>query len=45
VPCIATIAAIWQETRSIKWPLFTITYEILLAYGVALAIVAIGGLI
>ena len=45
VPCIATLAAIWQETRSVKWTLFTITYEILLAYGIALAIVLIGGVL
>ncbi len=45
IPCIATIAAIWQETGSKKWALFTIAYEILLAYGVALAIVLIGGVI
>ena len=42
VPCIATLAAIRQETGSWKWTIFTMLYEILLAYGLSFLIVHIG---
>ncbi|QDA31372.1 ferrous iron transport protein B [Thermococcus indicus] len=42
VPCIATIGAIRQEIGG-KWAAFTVIYEIVLAYVVALTIVLIGG--
>ncbi|WP_460125997.1 ferrous iron transport protein B [Stetteria hydrogenophila] len=45
VPCVATLAAIKQETGSWKWPLFTLAYLITLAYIVALAIVSLGHLL
>jgi len=44
-PCVATLATIYSETRSKKLVLFTLLYELALAYIVALAIVKIGGLI
>lgn len=34
-PCLATVAAIGQETGSVKWTLFAISYEIGLAWVVA----------
>lgn len=45
VPCIGTLATIKGETNSWKWTLFTLVYELILAYGVAAMIVAIGRLI
>lgn len=44
VPCIATIAAIKQEAGA-KWALFTVTYEILLAYGMAWLVLNAGRLL
>jgi ferrous iron transport protein B len=32
IPCIATIGAIYKETNSIKWTLFSVFYGITLAY-------------
>lgn len=45
VPCIGTIATIKGETNSWKWTLFTIAYELILAYTVAAAIIGIGNLL
>ena len=45
VPCIATLGAIKHETGSWKWTLFTITYEVLLAYVMAWSVLIIGNLI
>ncbi len=42
-PCLATLAAIKQETKSFKWTLFSIFYEITLAWTLAFLIVKIGG--
>ena len=42
VPCIATVAAIRQETGSWKWTLFTVLYEVVLAYLLAGAVMLIG---
>ncbi len=41
-PCLATIAAIRQETRSFKWAFFSILYEIALAWVLAFLVVKIG---
>ena len=43
-PCIATFAAIKQESGSWKWALFTAVYTTLLAWVMAFAIYRIGGL-
>jgi len=45
LPCIATVGVIYRETNSWKWTLFTVIYELILAYVVAMAIVWIGGLL
>jgi len=45
VPCIVTLAAIKQETGSWKWTIFTVLYEILLAYGLGFLIVYLSGLL
>ena len=44
VPCLATIGAIRKETGSWKWTGFSVAYQILLGYIVALMVVIIGGL-
>jgi len=44
VPCMATIAAVFQETRSVKLTLLTIAYEVLVAYVVSLIIFSIGAM-
>jgi len=45
IPCVATVGIIYRETNSWKWTIFTVVYEIVLAYIVSLAIVGIGGLL
>ncbi len=42
VPCVATIAAVKHETLSWRWAVFTIIYEIVLAYALSLVILLIG---
>lgn len=44
-PCIATLAAIRQETRSWKWPLFAACYTTVLAWIVAFLVYQIGSFI
>jgi len=39
------VGVIYRETNSWKWTLFTVIYELILAYVVAMAIVWIGGLL
>ncbi len=43
VPCIATVGAIRKETGSWKWTGFSVAYQLVLAYVVALLFVVIGG--
>ena len=45
IPCIATIGVIYRETGSWKWTIFTVMYELTLAYVVAFIIVTFGRLI
>ncbi len=45
VPCIATLGAIYKETNSWKWTLFSVLYSIILAYLTSLTIIAIGHLL
>jgi ferrous iron transport protein B len=44
-PCIATLGVIYRETGSWKWTIFTVIYELILAYVVALIIVTFGRLV
>lgn len=44
VPCVAAMATIKAETRSWRWPLFTIGYELGLAWTVATLIYQVGRL-
>jgi ferrous iron transport protein B len=43
-PCLATLAAIRQETGTMKWTLFSVFYEITLAWVLAFVIVRVGRL-
>jgi len=43
VPCLATIGAIRKETGSWKWTAFSIIYQFILAYGIAMSVIFIGG--
>jgi ferrous iron transport protein B len=43
VPCLATVGAIRRETGSWRWTGFSVVYQLVLAYIVALAVVIIGG--
>lgn len=43
VPCLACVGILKRETGSWKWTLFTVAYELVLAYVVGLVIVGIGG--
>ena len=43
-PCVATVAAIKNESGSWKWAAFTICYTTLLAWGVAFLVHQVGSL-
>ncbi|MBY8997240.1 MAG: ferrous iron transport protein B [Candidatus Thorarchaeota archaeon] len=43
VPCLATVGAIRRETGSWKWTGFSVVYQLVLAYIVALLVIIIGG--
>ena len=43
VPCLATVGAIKKETGSWKWTVFSVGYQLVLAYIVALLVIIIGG--
>jgi ferrous iron transport protein B len=45
VPCVGTIAAIRQETRSIKWTVFSVLLMAVLSFAVGTAIYQIGRLL
>jgi len=42
IPCVATVGAIYRETNSWKWTLFSVVYGLILAYITSLAIILIG---
>ncbi len=43
IPCLATVGAIKKETGSWKWTGFSVAYQLVLAYIVALLVIIIGG--
>lgn len=45
VPCLATMATIYKETRSRKWTMFSIGYALVLAYIVSFVIYQGGSLL
>ena len=38
IPCVATVAAIHHETKSWRWPLFTIAYQLVLSFVMAIIV-------
>lgn len=42
VPCVASIGAIKHETRSWRWTIFTVIYEVGLAYILSLVVMVLG---
>jgi ferrous iron transport protein B len=38
IPCVATVAAIRQETKSWRWPLFTVAYQLVLSFAMAIIV-------
>ncbi len=44
VPCVGTIGAVKRETGSWRWTIFSVVYQMLLAYGMATIVYWIGGL-
>jgi ferrous iron transport protein B len=45
VPCVGTIAAIKQETQSIKWTVFSVVLMLVLSFGAGFSIYQIGRII
>ncbi|EHP88804.1 ferrous iron transport protein B [Methanotorris formicicus] len=45
IPCLATIAAIYTETRSLKWTLFGTSYNLILATVIGIIVYQIGRLL
>ncbi|MFW9787796.1 MAG: ferrous iron transport protein B [Candidatus Thorarchaeota archaeon] len=43
IPCLATVGAIRKETGSWKWTAFSVIYQLVLGYIIALLVVIIGG--
>ncbi len=43
IPCLATIGAVQKETGSWKWTAFSVIYQLILAYLVALIVIFLGG--
>jgi ferrous iron transport protein B len=44
IPCIATVAAIKQETKGWRWPLFTIAFQLVLSFSIGIIIFQIARL-
>jgi ferrous iron transport protein B len=42
IPCVATMAAIRQETHSLKWTLFSVTLMLVISLGIGLLVYRIG---
>ena len=38
IPCVATVAAIHHETKSWRWPLFTVAYQLVLSFAMAIVV-------
>ena len=36
IPCVATVAAIWQETRSARWTLFNLAFLLVVSFGTSI---------
>ncbi len=38
IPCIATVAAIYHETRSWRWPVLTVAYQLVISFSLAILV-------
>jgi ferrous iron transport protein B len=38
IPCVSTIAATWQETRSIRWTLFNVVFLFVVSFGISIVV-------
>jgi ferrous iron transport protein B len=38
IPCVSTVAAIWQETRSARWTLFNLAFLLLVSFGTSIVV-------
>jgi ferrous iron transport protein B len=45
IPCIATVAAIRQETKTWRWPIFTIVFQLILSFSMAILVFQIARLL
>jgi ferrous iron transport protein B len=44
IPCVATVAAIRQETGGWRWPIFIIAFQLVLSFGMAIIVYQIASL-
>ena len=44
IPCVATVAAIRQETRTWRWPVFTIIFQLFLSFSIGIIVFQIARL-
>jgi len=45
IPCVATVAAIRSETKTWRWPLFTVAYQLVLSFVMAIIVFQIARLL
>jgi ferrous iron transport protein B len=38
IPCVSTMAAIWQETRSARWTLFNLAFLLVVSFGTSIVV-------
>jgi ferrous iron transport protein B len=45
IPCVATVAAIYHETKSWRWPAFTVAYQLVVSFAMAILVFQVAKLI
>lgn len=45
IPCVATVAAIRHETKTWRWPIFTVIFQLILAFSMAILVFQIARLV
>jgi ferrous iron transport protein B len=45
IPCVATVAAIWQETRSVRWTLFNLAFLLMVSFGTSIVVYQVAKLL
>jgi len=43
VPCVATVAAMWQETRSLRWTVFNVALLLVVSFGAGMLVYQVAG--